>query len=61
MTCEPNPAPDFCHCSFSQARRAGDAGLDGGFNDPLGSTAMGGKTNALSQGNAVASSDGGPY
>jgi hypothetical protein len=38
---------------------AGDAGLDGGFNDPLGSTALGGKTNALSQGYAVASSDGG--
>src|ERR1019366_273805 len=33
--------------------------FDGGFNDPLGSTAVGGTTNALTLGYAVASSDGG--
>lgn len=38
---------------------SGDAGIDGGFNDPLGSTAVGGTTNALTLGYAVASSDGG--
>jgi hypothetical protein len=38
---------------------SGDAGLDGGFNDPLGTTALGGTTNALTLGYAVASSDGG--
>lgn len=38
---------------------SGDAGLDGAFNDPLGTTAVGGGTNALTLGYAVASSDGG--
>jgi Tannase and feruloyl esterase len=38
---------------------SGDAGIDGGFNDPLGSTAVGGTTNAVTLGYAVASSDGG--
>jgi hypothetical protein len=38
---------------------SGDAGLDGAFNDPLGTTALGGTTNALLLGYAVASSDGG--
>lgn len=38
---------------------SGDAGLDGAFNDPLGSTGLGGSTNALRLGYAVASSDGG--
>lgn len=38
---------------------SGDGGLDGAIGDPLGTTAMGGKTNALALGYAVASSDGG--
>jgi feruloyl esterase len=38
---------------------AGDSGLDGAISDPLGTSALGGKTNALSLGYAVASSDGG--
>jgi hypothetical protein len=38
---------------------AGDAGFGGSFNDPLGSVAMGGRSNALSRGYAVVSSDSG--
>lgn len=38
---------------------AGDAGFGGTFNDPLGSVAMGGRSNALSRGYAVVSSDSG--
>lgn len=38
---------------------AGDSGLDGAISDPLGTSALGGKTNALSLGYAVVSSDGG--
>ncbi len=38
---------------------SGDAGIDGGVNDPLGSTAVGGTTNAVTLGYAVASSNGG--
>jgi pimeloyl-ACP methyl ester carboxylesterase len=38
---------------------SGDGGLDGMIFDPFGTTAMGGKTNALTMGYAVASSDGG--
>ncbi|MBT2324312.1 tannase/feruloyl esterase family alpha/beta hydrolase [Variovorax paradoxus] len=38
---------------------SGDAGLDGAIGDPLGTVAMGGKTNALTLGYAVVSSDGG--
>lgn len=38
---------------------SGDGGLDGQIQDPLGSTALGGKTNALALGYAVVSSDGG--
>jgi hypothetical protein len=38
---------------------SGDGGLDGVINDPLGATALGGTTNALQLGYAVAASDGG--
>lgn len=38
---------------------SGDGGFAGVFNDPLGTVAMGGRSNALSRGYAVASSDGG--
>ncbi|MBW8831243.1 MAG: tannase/feruloyl esterase family alpha/beta hydrolase [Burkholderiales bacterium] len=38
---------------------SGDGGFDGVFNDPLGTVAMGGRSNALSRGYAVVSSDGG--
>lgn len=38
---------------------SGDGGLDGEIGDPLGTTALGGSTNALQLGYAVASSDGG--
>lgn len=38
---------------------SGDAGFGGMFNDPLGTVAMGGRSNALSRGYAVVSSDGG--
>lgn len=38
---------------------SGDGGFGGVFNDPLGRVAMGGRSNALSRGYAVVSSDGG--